>query len=104
MKSNFSGLFTLLLVLSVTSCSLDSDSDYFSDAGWQDDFNMAVEAYRAGDFETAFSINQRLAEQGVAKAQFNLGTMYKSGRGVTQKYQEAVKWYRLAAEQGLEEA
>ena len=40
-----------------------------------------------------------LAEQGDAKAQFNLGVMYVKGDGVTQDYQEAVKWYRLAAEQ-----
>jgi TPR repeat protein len=26
--------------------------------------------------------------------------MYRNGEGVTQDYQEALKWYRLAAEQG----
>ena len=26
--------------------------------------------------------------------------MYDQGQGVTQDYQEAIKWYRLAAEQG----
>jgi len=38
------------------------------------------------------------AEQGDAKAQFNLGEMYEQGKGVTQDYTEAVKWYRLSAE------
>ena len=33
-------------------------------------------------------------------AQFNLGVMYEKGRGVPQDDAEAVKWYRLAAEQG----
>jgi TPR repeat protein len=33
-------------------------------------------------------------------AQFNLGAMYDNGRGVRQDYDEAVKWYRLAADQG----
>jgi TPR repeat protein len=33
-------------------------------------------------------------------AQFNLGTMYDVGQGVTQSYTEAVRWYRKAAEQG----
>ena len=33
-------------------------------------------------------------------AQTNLGFMYSSGRGVPQDLGEAVKWYRLAAEQG----
>ena len=33
-------------------------------------------------------------------AQYNLGVMYDNGDGVPQDYKEAVKWYRLAAEQG----
>lgn len=41
------------------------------------------------------------AEQGYARAQFNLGLLYKNGGGVvTQDYAEAVRWYTLAAEQG----
>jgi uncharacterized protein len=30
--------------------------------------------------------------------------MYKNGNGVVQDYAEAVKWYRLAAEQGYADA
>ena len=41
-----------------------------------------------------------MAGKGYARAQTNLGTMYKNGDGVPQDYKEAVKWYRLAAEQG----
>jgi TPR repeat protein len=37
-------------------------------------------------------------------AQGNLGLLYGAGRGVTQDYKEAVKWYRLSAEQGNAEA
>jgi len=33
-------------------------------------------------------------------AQVNLGGMYDIGKGVTQDYSEALKWYRKAAEQG----
>jgi len=40
------------------------------------------------------------AEQGDARAQFNLGVMYAFGEGVPENDAEAVKWYRLAAEQG----
>ena len=39
-------------------------------------------------------------EQGLAKAQYNLGVKYDLGQGVLQDHKEAVKWYRLAAEQG----
>ena len=42
----------------------------------------------------------RLAEQGDAKAQYNLGVMYRKGHGVPQNDAEAVKWYRKSAEQG----
>ncbi len=45
-----------------------------------------------------------LAEQGSAKAQFNLGLMYADGEGVSQNDAEAVNWYRKAAEQGLADA
>jgi len=38
------------------------------------------------------------------KAQFNLGVMYEKGQGVPQNLQEAVKWYRLVAEQGYASA
>ena len=39
---------------------------------------------------------RRLAEQGDADAQFNLGVMYANGEGVPQDEAEAVRWYRLA--------
>ncbi len=48
---------------------------------------------------------QKIAEQGDAKAQFNLGQMYYyTGEDAAQNYQQAVSWYRKAAEQGYAEA
>jgi TPR repeat protein len=41
------------------------------------------------------------AEQGSADAQSDLGVMYQSGIGVPYDYKEALKLYRLAAEQGV---
>jgi TPR repeat protein len=41
-----------------------------------------------------------LADQGNARAQYNLGAMYTKGLGVPQDYAEALKWYRQAANQG----
>jgi len=41
-----------------------------------------------------------MPEQGHASAQFNLGVMYGTGKGVPQDHAEAVKWYRRGAEQG----
>ena len=41
------------------------------------------------------------AKYGVAAARYTLGMMYQLGLIVPQDYQEALKWYRLAAEQGV---
>ena len=43
---------------------------------------------------------RRLAEQGDARAQLELGDLYSTGCGVPLDYAEAVKWFREAAEQG----
>ena len=43
---------------------------------------------------------RKATEQGLAKAQNNLGLMYDKGKGVPLDYAEAVKWYRKAVEQG----
>ena len=52
--------------------------------------------------DLSFEDTKRLAEQGSAWAQFNLGGMYEGDWGVPQDYAEAAKWYRKAAEQGNE--
>jgi TonB family protein len=58
------------------------------------------DAYDGGDYMAAQLLWRPLAEQGVARAQNNLGVMYESGKGVPPDLNEALKWYRLAAEQG----
>jgi S1-C subfamily serine protease len=65
-----------------------------------DDFQDALDAYDKKDYEKAYMLFLLLAEQEDATVQFNLGQMYKEGKGVPQDYNEAVKWYRLSAEQG----
>ena len=49
-------------------------------------------------------LNRALALMGNADAQFLLGYAYDFGEGVEQDFVEAVKWYRLAAEQGNADA
>ena len=39
------------------------------------------------------------AEQGDKYAQFSLGYLYEKGNGVSQNYEEAIKWYQKSAEQ-----
>ena len=68
------------------------------------DFNKGLTAAQNGDFATAVKEWELLAEQGLAKAQFNLGVMHEYGDGVSQNYKEATQLYRLAAEQGFADA
>ncbi|MBS4943952.1 MAG: sel1 repeat family protein [Neisseria mucosa] len=51
-----------------------------------------------------FKETLQAAEQGNAKAQYNLGQMYRNGQGVRQDYAQAEQWYRKAAEQGIAQA
>ena len=44
------------------------------------------------------------AELGHREAQYQLATMYQTGRGVPQDFAEAAKWYRAVAEAGSREA
>ena len=73
----------------------------FSGSVYGDDLQDGWSAYERKDYKTAHKLLLPLAEQGDADAQFNLGLMYQKGHGVPQDHKEAVKWYRLAAEQGL---
>ncbi len=68
------------------------------------DFEVGVEAWGRGDYDRAVQEFRPLAEQGHASAQFNLGVMYDKGHETPQDYQEAVRWYQLAAEQGIASA
>ena len=72
--------------------------------GCSDDFQKSVETYDKSDYETALKKWRTLAEQGNAKAQFNLGQMYRNEKGIPQDYKTAVKWYTLSSEQNFAEA
>lgn len=49
---------------------------------------------------TDFISYSKAAKQGDADAQFQLGEMYRDGRGVPRDYAAAIAWYRKAAQQG----
>lgn len=69
------------------------------------DFNDGVAAMLAGDNGKALETFLPLAETSDhAYAQYFLGRMYADGRGVDKSPEEAAKWYRKAAEKGVQEA
>ena len=53
------------------------------------------------DIAEKVKLFREAADQGDARAQYNLGICYHDGRGVPRDEVEAVKWYRKAAEQGF---
>lgn len=63
---------------------------------WED----GMAAYNRGDYVPAFHLFRPLAEQGNAKAQTVLGTMYRRGQGVAQNSRRAFLWLKLAAARG----
>ena len=44
------------------------------------------------------------ADQGLAAAQFNLGLMYMKGEGIDENQDEAVRLWRMSADQGFNQA
>lgn len=48
-------------------------------------FDDGMSAYNKGDYKTAFTIWQDLANKGNTKAQYGIGIMYNDGEGVRQE-------------------
>ena len=61
---------------------------------------QVVQVGKTADFRTAAEWYEKAAGQGYADAQYNLGYMYRNGKGVTKDKAKAVEWYTKAAEQG----
>ena len=63
-------------------------------------FEDGLAAYRAGDYQKAIGLWKQSAEQGNVRAQYFLGVMYKTGKGVPKDDFKAVHCYTKAAKQG----
>ena len=64
------------------------------------DWEDGSAAHKARDYQKAFRLWKRAAEQGDASAQFMVGLMYASGSGTPEDDAKAVYWYTRAAKQG----
>lgn len=64
-------------------------------------FEAAINQYHAKDYPAAFQLFKKLASQGYANAQNNLGKMYARGNGVEKDEVKAAEWFEKAAIQGL---
>lgn len=79
-------IFIVITVLHVAGQSVWADS--------------CSEAFGRFDYAAAYGLCLQSAGEGDSNGQANLGWMYERGKGVTQDYSEAVKWYGKAAAQG----
>jgi hypothetical protein len=70
------------------------------ETAWARPLDDGVAAFKRGDYVTALRLFRPLATRGDAKAQYNLGVMYRDGQGVMQDFADALKWFRSAAAQG----
>lgn len=66
-----------------------------------DDYQKAVAATNAGNYDQAVALWQKLAKQGNLVAQYNLAIFYKEGYGLDSDSYESKKWYKAAAKQRL---
>ena len=53
-------------------------------------------------FAADFNQTQRLANQGDARAQYDLGVMYGEDKGVRQNYNTAKEWFGKACDNGYQ--
>ena len=75
----------LFAVILVVACATGAAADTFEDAD---------SAYTRGDYARAAQLIRRLAEQGHARAQANLGVMHDRGKGVPPNDQAPLPWWR----------
>ena len=66
--------------------------------------NEGIAAYEAGDYKKALKLYEEAARLGNSAAQFNAGSMYYTGKGMTVDKAKALFWYEKAAEQGSADA
>ncbi len=76
----------------------------FAAVAWSGDFKKGWDAYSAGDYATALTEWQELADSGDANAAYGMGLMYGNGFGVDMLDDQALKYYGIAAEQGHADA
>jgi len=76
-----------------------------SGQGVPQDYKEAIRWYRLaadpGHIKAQEKLNLLLKKSTAAQINFGLGTTFERGQGVPQNYNEAIRWYRLAADLGL---
>ncbi len=64
------------------------------------DFDAGMAAYNRGSYDVAYREWLIEAERGDVAAQYSIGAMHLSGRGVAKNYAQARRWFQTAADAG----
>ncbi len=111
MKLQSTRLFSLLpcvLALILNGCATaDKESSgtqttaVESTAAAEQAYRQGLASYKKGEYGAAVQQFRQAADQGFAKAQFNLGIAYLQGQGVAKDNREGINWFRKAADQNF---
>ena len=63
--------------------------------------DKGIRCYKNGNYNEAFRYFKMAAERNNSNAMYNLALCYRYGEGTDMDYEEAVYWYRKAAEKGV---
>ena len=75
----------------------------FSSVSWGD-FDSAMRSFEGKDYSSAANEFKKLSAANDSDAQYMLGYLYATGKGVLKDYVEAHKWFNLAASHGNKNA
>jgi TPR repeat protein len=67
-------------------------------------YKNGVKAYNTGKYVQAIKWYKKAAKRKHSEAQYELGLMYKTGRGVRMNNRKACHWFRQSAAQGNRQA
>jgi hypothetical protein len=62
----------------------------------KEQLDQGIQAYYDGNYNKSFELLYPLAEEGISRAQFRIGVMYKYGRSVSKNADLSEKWFTLA--------
>lgn len=63
-------------------------------------YKEGLSLFSNGEYQRSLQVIGRQALDGYANAQFAIGAMYQEGKGLPKDEQQAVQWFKIAAEQG----
>lgn len=65
-----------------------------------DDLQLGVRAFQKGQYESAYNLLYKYADDGVARAQMVIARLYYAGHGVAKDEEKYLYWLQKAAENG----